>query len=298
MAASPQASMETTAVAGGGNANIGMFQGAPFPMDATGHPSSSAFTSLCTKTTDFQSFASTYGGAWRTLYKFDDGGIWADHSRAEFTGYTSGASGSTATLNVSGTQFGSTSSLAASTVISGTGLCANSVCPTVTSGSSSTYTLSFGAATAQNVGSIGSPIPMRQVSISPQPRLLRSKSPPQSLDRTRPFQPSVARRHRPLLVSTAARRRPATSRRRRRLARSRLASASGMAASISPSNTRSASRAARGRHGPSMVGRPHSTSTPLSPRKRCTRPMSRSFPAHMSWALASQRPSWSRATGR
>ena len=145
---------------GGNIANVGMFQGAPFPMDATGHPSSSAFTSLCTKTTDFQSFASTYGGAWRTLYKFNDGGIWADHSRAEFTGYTSGASGSTATLNVSSTQFGSTSSLAASTVISGAGLCANSVCPTVTSGSSSTYTLSFGAATAQNVGSIGSPIPM------------------------------------------------------------------------------------------------------------------------------------------
>ncbi len=145
---------------GGNIANVGMFQGAPFPMDATGHPSSSAFTSLCTKTTDFQSFASTYGGAWRTLYKFNDGGIWADHSRAEFTGYTSGASGSTATLNVSSTQFGSTSSLSASTVIAGAGLCANSVCPTVTSGSSSTYTLSFGAATAQNVGSIGSPIPM------------------------------------------------------------------------------------------------------------------------------------------
>ena len=64
-----------------------MFQGAPFPMDSTGHPSSSAFTSLCTKTTDFQSFASTYGGAWRSLYKFNDGGIWADHSMAEFTGY-------------------------------------------------------------------------------------------------------------------------------------------------------------------------------------------------------------------
>ena len=74
-------------------------------MDATGHPSSSAFTSLCTKTTDFQSFASTYGGAWRTLYKFNDGGIWADHSRAEFTGSVSGTA-----LTVASTQFGSTSS--------------------------------------------------------------------------------------------------------------------------------------------------------------------------------------------
>ncbi len=144
----------------GNIANVGMLEGAPFPMDATGHPSSSAFTSLCTKTTDFQSFASTYGGAWRSLYKLNDGGIWADHSLAELTGYTSGASGSTATLNVSSTQFGSTSSLAANSVISGVGLCANSVCPTVTSGSGSTYALNFGSATAQNVGSVGSPAPM------------------------------------------------------------------------------------------------------------------------------------------
>ena len=72
----------TNASGWGGNiANVGMYQGAPFPMDATGHPSSSAFTSLCTKTTDFQSFASTYGGAWRSLYKFNDGGIWARSQR-------------------------------------------------------------------------------------------------------------------------------------------------------------------------------------------------------------------------
>ena len=121
----------------GNIANVGMFQGAPFPMDATGHPSSSAFTSLCTKTTDFQSFASTYGGAWRSLYKFNDGGIWADHSKAEFTGSVTGT-----TLTVASTQFGSTSSVAAGTVISGPGLCANSVCPTIASGSGSSYTLS------------------------------------------------------------------------------------------------------------------------------------------------------------
>ena len=122
---------------GGNIANVGMYQGAPFPMDSTGHPSSSAFASLCTKTTDFQSFASTYGGAWRSLYKFNDGGIWADHSKAEFTGSVSGTA-----LTIASTQFGSTSSLAAGTVISGAGLCANSVCPTIASGSGSSYVLS------------------------------------------------------------------------------------------------------------------------------------------------------------
>ncbi|HEY1780305.1 MAG TPA: hypothetical protein VGG79_07720 [Roseiarcus sp.] len=137
-------SASTTALTGnnaqgwGGNiANMGMYQGAPFPMDATGHPSSSAFTSLCTKTTDFQSFASANGGAWRSLYKFNDGGIWADHSVAEFKAHAAGTA-----LTIDSTQTGSTSALAAGTVISGPGLCANSVCPTIASGSGSSYVLS------------------------------------------------------------------------------------------------------------------------------------------------------------
>ena len=122
---------------GGMIANVGMFEGAPFPTSG-GIPAASAMTSLCTKTTDFQSFASANGGAWRSLYKLNDPGIWADHGVAEFHGHMAG----TATLTIDSTQFGSTSALAAGTVISGPGLCANSVCPTVISGSGSSYTLS------------------------------------------------------------------------------------------------------------------------------------------------------------
>jgi hypothetical protein len=120
----------------GAVANVGMFEGAPFPSSG-GIPSASAMTSLCTKTTDFQSFAAANGGAWKSLYKLNDPGIWADHSVAEFTGSVSGS-----TLTINSTQFGSTASLPAGTVISGPGLCASSVCPTIASGSGSSYTLS------------------------------------------------------------------------------------------------------------------------------------------------------------
>jgi hypothetical protein len=124
---------------GGTIANMGMFEGAPFPS-SNGVPSASAMTSLCTKATDFQSFATANGGAWKSLYKLNDPGIWADHSIAEFTG--SVAAG-TATLSVSSTQFGSTS-LSTGQVVSGAGLCANSVCPTISAvvTPGSVYTLS------------------------------------------------------------------------------------------------------------------------------------------------------------
>ena len=121
---------------GGQLANVGMFEGAPFP-NTNGTPSSAAFNQLCTKTADPYSWAAANGGAWRSLYKLNDPGIWADHSKAEFTGSVTGNA-----LAVASTQFGSTSSLAAGTVISGPGLCANSVCPTISSGSGSSYTLS------------------------------------------------------------------------------------------------------------------------------------------------------------
>jgi hypothetical protein len=144
---------------GGAIANMGMLEGAPFPS-VNGVPSAPAMTSLCTKATDPYSFASANGAAWRTLYKLNDPGIWGDHSLAEFQGFISGASGSTATLNVSSTQFGSTSSFASGSVISGVGFCQNSVCPTVTSGSGSAYVLSFGSVSAVNIGSSGSPVAM------------------------------------------------------------------------------------------------------------------------------------------
>ncbi|HTV28749.1 MAG TPA: hypothetical protein VMF32_13270 [Xanthobacteraceae bacterium] len=134
---------------GGQLANVGMFQGAPFP-NTNGTPSSTAFNQLCSKTADFQSWATANGGAWRSLYKLNDPGIWADHSLAEFTGSVSGT-----TLTIASTQFGSTGSLTAGTVISGTGLCANSVCPTISSGSGSSYTLSGSFSTSSEGMSAG-----------------------------------------------------------------------------------------------------------------------------------------------
>ena len=129
----------------GNVANVGMFEGAPFPMTATGQPDSTAFNQLCTKTTDFQSWAVSNSGAWRSLYKLNDPGLWADHALAEFTGSASGTA-----LTISGTQFGSTSALptgASGAVISGPGLCASGTCPHLTAGSGSSYTLSSSVGT-------------------------------------------------------------------------------------------------------------------------------------------------------
>jgi hypothetical protein len=147
----------------GGIANIGMFEGAPFPSSG-GIPSASAMTNLCTKTTDFQSFAATNGGAWKSLYKLNDPGIWADHSVAEITG--SVAAG-TATLTVGSTQFGSTS-LSTGQVVSGAGLCANSVCPTistvVTAGSIYTLSQTFSSGIPSEAMSVGNVQPAAPLS--------------------------------------------------------------------------------------------------------------------------------------
>ena len=139
---------------GGNVANVGMFEGAPFPTSGSGStwgPSSSSFDQLCTKTTDPYSWATSAGGSWRSLYKLNDGGIWADHSKAEFHGHMTG----TTTLTVDSTEFGSTSALAAGTVISGPALCANSVCPTVSSGSGNSYVLSASATISSEAMSAG-----------------------------------------------------------------------------------------------------------------------------------------------
>ena len=132
----------------------------------TATPSSSAFDQLCAKTSDPYSWASANSGAWRSLYKLNDPGIWADHSKAEFTGAVSGT-----TLTVASTQFGSTSSLAAGTVISGPGLCANSVCPTISSGSGSSYTLSSSFSISSEAMSAGAyqpaaPLSQQQITAS------------------------------------------------------------------------------------------------------------------------------------
>jgi hypothetical protein len=132
---------------GGTIGNVGMFEGAPFP-NANGAPSSAGMAQLCTKTKEFQSWASTYGGAWRSLYRFNDGGIWADSGVAQFTGSITGAA-----LTVNSTQTGSTTALPNSTVIAGAGVsgCPNN-CPTISGQTDSThYTLSASGATLASV---------------------------------------------------------------------------------------------------------------------------------------------------
>ena len=150
---------------GGQLANVGMFEGGPFP-NTNGTPSSAAFNQLCTKTTDPYSWASNNGGAWHSLYKLNDPGAWADHSIAEFTGSVTGNA-----LTIASTQFGSTSALGAGTVISGPGLCANSVCPTISSGSGSSYTLSASFSISGEAMSAGSyqpatPLSQQQITAS------------------------------------------------------------------------------------------------------------------------------------
>src|SRR6185437_346646 len=96
-------------------ANLGMYYGI-FPATSN-QPSNSALASLCTKTTDFQSFATANGLTVHSLYRLNDPGIWADSSAAQFTGSISGTA-----LTIASTQSGSTSSLGAGTVIAGDGI--------------------------------------------------------------------------------------------------------------------------------------------------------------------------------
>jgi hypothetical protein len=138
---------------GGSLANVAMLYGV-FPQAAGGAPDTTHLASLCKKTTDIQNFAASNGLTVHSLYRLNDPGVWADSSAAQFTGTITGASGSTATLNVSSTQTGSTSALPPATVIAGAGVAGcPQACPTTTGGSGATYTLSFGSGTAANLSS-------------------------------------------------------------------------------------------------------------------------------------------------
>ncbi|HTZ67920.1 MAG TPA: hypothetical protein VMB83_10725, partial [Roseiarcus sp.] len=120
---------------GGSLANIGMYYGI-FPSTSN-QPNTSSVASLCQKTIDFQSFASANGLTVHSLYRLNDPGMWADSSVAQFTGSISGTA-----LTISATQSGSTSAMAPGTVIAGKGITGcPSACPTISTGSGSSYTL-------------------------------------------------------------------------------------------------------------------------------------------------------------
>jgi hypothetical protein len=131
---------------GGALANVGDFWGI-FP-ESSNAPSQTALASLCQKTTDYQSFATANSLTVNSLYRLNDTGIWADSSVAQFTGSISGTA-----LTISSTQTGSTSALPAGTVIAGAGIAGcPAACPTISSGSGSSYVLSASGGTVASEG--------------------------------------------------------------------------------------------------------------------------------------------------
>jgi fibronectin-binding autotransporter adhesin len=86
-------------------ANVGMYYGI-FPSTSNS-PNASSLTSLCQKTTDFQSFAAANSLAVHSLYRLNDPGTWGDSGNAVITGYITNVGGSAATLNVVSTVNGS-----------------------------------------------------------------------------------------------------------------------------------------------------------------------------------------------
>ena len=135
---------------GGSLGNVAMLWGV-FPQGSAGAPDSSALTSLCNKTIDIPSFNATQmtGGTTpvvRSLTRLNDPGLWADSGVAEFTGSISGTA-----LTVASTQSGSTTALAANTIIAGPGItgCPNS-CPKISSGSGTSYVLNASGGTVSS----------------------------------------------------------------------------------------------------------------------------------------------------
>ena len=144
---------------GGAIANVGMYEGEPFPMASGGVPSSTAFNQICGKTQEFHTWASNNGGVWRSLYPLSDGGIWGDDGNAQITGYITNVGGSAATLNVVSTPAGS---LAVATgtqtaYLSGLGLVPSSA-PTITLTTSASSTYSITPNTTAALGSSGSSV--------------------------------------------------------------------------------------------------------------------------------------------
>jgi hypothetical protein len=144
-----------------------------FPTQTGSAPSTAALASICTKTTDVQTYALANGFKTQSLYRLNDLGIWGDSGNATIKGYISaatGTSGGTATLNVVGSPTFGSLALATGTEtakLTGLGLpVASSTITTTTAATipltttaSSTYTVTFPAGvTSVNVGSIGSPV--------------------------------------------------------------------------------------------------------------------------------------------
>lgn len=166
---------------GGSIANLADMWGV-FPTTTGGAPDNTQLASLCTKQQDLQTFAAaqTVGGntmSVHSLYRMDQASGMADSGEWTGTGYITG-SGSTGTLNVSSTTLGgfSTQPTSPATVVGGPGIPGCPLaCPTITSGSGSTFALAWSTAIGANVGSVGSPFtidaglykPVQPVTVNP-----------------------------------------------------------------------------------------------------------------------------------
>jgi hypothetical protein len=132
---------------GGSLANISNIYGV-FPQTTGGVPDTSQLASICKKQQDIPTFvaAQTVAGntmSLQSLHRLDDPGMWAESSIAEFNGTISGTG-----LTINSTLTGSTTAMAAGTVIAGSGITGCPTrCPTIASGSGTSYVLSAGGGT-------------------------------------------------------------------------------------------------------------------------------------------------------
>ena len=130
---------------GGSLGNVATLWG-KIPTQAGGAPSVADLASICTKQTDIAAYAASKGITVHWLGRFNDLGIWGDSSIADFTGSVAGTA-----LSVGSTQFGSLPTVTAgvpSITVSGAGItgCPAS-CPTISSGSGTSYVLSASGGT-------------------------------------------------------------------------------------------------------------------------------------------------------
>ena len=124
---------------GGALGNLAMLYGV-FPQTTGAMPSTSALAFLCKKTTTIPAFAAANGLTVHSYYPLNDTGIWADAGGAQFTGSISGTA-----LTVASVQNGA---LSTGQTIAGAGISGcPSTCPTLSSGSGSSWTLSASGGT-------------------------------------------------------------------------------------------------------------------------------------------------------
>ena len=116
------------------------------PTQTGGAPAQADLASICKKQTDIADYAAANGITVHALHRLNDLGIWGDSSVADFTGSIAGTA-----LTVASTQHGALPTVTGgvpSITISGSGITGcPSTCPTISSGSGTSYVLSASGGT-------------------------------------------------------------------------------------------------------------------------------------------------------